>query len=160
VRVLRVALSVMNVDGPPFESGARRATLSSGRDGMFLQECHRFRGGVVSSRDTQHLPVEAEDAGLLCPAQPDAILGQALDDGLEVESRPADDLEQLTGCCLLLERFRQVLVASSQLLEQPHILDCNDSLVRKSLKQRDLLFSERLDLGSANRDGANRYALA
>ena len=90
-------------------------------------------GDVVGGHDPQNLTVEAEDQRALGLAQPDRILGQRLEDRLEVERGPADHLEQLAGRRLLLQRHPQLAVARLQLLEQPHVLDGDDGLVGEGL---------------------------
>jgi len=55
---------------------------------------------------------------------------------LQIECRPANDLEHIGGGGLLLERF-------AQLVEQPCVLDGNDGLGGKVLNQLDLLVGER-----------------
>src|SRR5262249_50853544 len=108
IGVLRVGLSVENVDGPSLEGCTCRAALLARRDGILLQECPRLGGGVMSSHDAQHLAVEAKDAGLLCPAQPDTIRGQRVEDRLEIECRAADHLEELARGRLLLPRLYEI----------------------------------------------------
>ena len=50
---------------------------------------------------------------------------------LEVECRAADDLEHIGSGGLLLEQF-------AKLVEQAHVLDCDDGLGSKILQQFDL----------------------
>jgi hypothetical protein len=47
---------------------------------------------------------------------------------LEIESRPADDLEHVGGGDLLLQRFAEIVSALAQLVEQPRVLDRDDGL--------------------------------
>src|SRR5215831_4531621 len=71
---------------------------------------------------------------------------------LQIESRAADDLEDVGGGGLLLQRF-------PQLVEQPGILDGNDGLVGETLDQLDLLVGERSNLLPKNVDNTNQLAL-
>jgi hypothetical protein len=45
-----------------------------------------------------------------------------------------------------------------QILQQSRILDCNDCLFCEIAQQRNLLFSERLDFLTIDRDSANQLA--
>src|SRR4029434_10865782 len=53
-------------------------------------------------------------------------------------------------------QFRVTLL---DLLEQPHVLDINHSLISKGLKESDLFVSERSRLDSSNEDRAQRFTL-
>ena len=92
-------------------------------------------------------------------AQPDRILGQRVEDRLEVEGGPPDHLEQLAGRRLLLEGDAQLAVACAQLGEQPHVLDGDDGLVGEGLEQRNLPVGEGQGLGAAELDHADGSAI-
>ena len=68
---------------------------------------------------------------------------RALDDGVEhrlhICRRAADDAEHLGRRGLMLQRFAQLRIALLQFLEQPHVLDGDDSLVGEGRDQLDLL---------------------
>jgi hypothetical protein len=49
--------------------------------------------------------VEAEDTASLGLAEPDGLFGQHVEHRLEIEGGPADDLEQLAGRRLLVDRL-------------------------------------------------------
>jgi hypothetical protein len=117
VRVLRIAPDIVNVDAAPLEGGTPDTTPASKRDGILLDECSELRRDVVSGHDSHQLTVEAEDQRAFGLAQPDRVLGQRLEDGLEIEAGTADHLEQLAGrrlllerLCLALQRLRQALL--------------------------------------------------
>ena len=95
-------------------------------------------GGVVGGHHAQELPVEAEDERAFRLAQPDGVLGQRLEDRLEVEGGSPDHLEQLAGGRLLLQGDPQLAVARLQLGEQADVLDGDDGLVGEGLQQIDL----------------------
>src|SRR6185503_5189067 len=97
-------LRVENVHGVPLEGGTRRGAPASGRNGIPLEEGSQLWRGVVSHHGSQMLTFEAPDDRALGLAQSDPIFRQRLEDGLQVERRAADDLEQLAGRRLLLER--------------------------------------------------------
>ena len=67
---------------------------------------------------------------------------------LQIEGRPADDLQHVCGGGLLLQRFRQLARARLHLVEQAHVLDRDHRLVGEGLDQLDLLIGERVDNGS------------
>ena len=160
VGVLRVGLNVVNVRGAPIEGGARRGAPASGGDRIPLDECYELGGGVVAGHPSQKLTVEAEDERALGLAQPDRVLGQRLEDRLEIEGGPPDHLEQLAGRRLLLEGDPQLAVARLQLGEQAYVRDSDDGLVGKSLKQGDLLVREWVHLGAPKVDRAHRRPFA
>ena len=125
------------------------AAPASGRDGIPLGECPQLRRDVVGGHDSQNLTVEAEDQRAFGLAQPDRVLGQRLENRLEIEGGAPDHLEQLAGRRLLLERHPQLAVAFLQLLEQADVLDGDDGLVGEGL--------EHLVWWSANGPGSLRW---
>src|SRR4029434_7922679 len=80
--------------------------------------------------------------------------GGALDDGvkhrLHVRGRAADDAEYLSRRRLVLQGFAQFCVALLDFLEQPHILDVDDSLIGEGFQELDLLVREWADFHPAN----------
>ena len=155
-----VRLSIENVDGSKLEGGAPRAAHATRANGIRLDECSQLRGGIVGGPDSQELAVEAIDERALGLAQPDRVLRQRLEDRLEIERGPADDLEELAGRRLLLERVPQLAVACLQLGEQPHVLDGDHGLVGECLEEHDLLVGEGPRLSLVDIDGADREAIA
>ena len=117
---------------------------ASGRNGIPLDEGSCSRGRRCEWPRLENLTIEAEDERPLGLAQPDRVLGQRLEDRLEIEGGPPDHLEQLAGRRLLLQRHPQLAVPFLQLLEQAHVRDSDDGLVGEGLKQRDLLVRERI----------------
>ena len=89
--------------------------------------------------------------------------GGAFDDSvqnrLNVRRRPADDPQHLSRCRLMFQGLAQFRIALLNFLEQPDVLDGDDSLSGKGLKQFDLLLGERSYLRSANEDGSDRSPL-
>ena len=99
------------------------------------------------------LAVEAIDGTEEGAGQPRGALGRwPRRPAGHIGRRAADDPENLRRGRLLLERFGQLGVARLQLLEQAHVLDGDDRLVREGLHERDLLVGERLDLQLVDRD--------
>src|SRR5262249_46539351 len=66
--------------------------------------------------------------------------------GLQIERRAADDLEHVGGGGLLLQRFGEIAGTLTQLVEQPGVLDGDNSLSGEVLNQLDLLVGERQNL--------------
>ena len=61
-----------------------------------------------------------------------------IEHGLKIEGGAADDLEHIGGGGLLLQGF-------AQFIQQPHVLDGDDSLICEVLDQFDLLVGEGTD---------------
>jgi hypothetical protein len=96
---------------------------------------------------------------LLRAAQPRSIFNEYLQHRPKIECRAADDLEDLSGRGLLLQRLGKISVASLQLLKQPHVLNRDDRLVGEGLEQVDFIGRERAGTASRNRDPADRLAV-
>src|SRR5262245_30236770 len=109
--------------------------------------------------ESQNLTVEALNERAFGIAQPDRVLGQGLEHRLELERGPPDHLEQLAGRRLLFERDAQLVVPRLQLGEQPHVLNCDDGLIGKSLQQLDLGRSEWANLDTTRGQRANKFPL-
>ena len=67
--------------------------------------------------------------------------------------------EHLCSRSLLLQRLAQIVRALPQLVEQPRVLDGNDSLGSEVLDQLDLLVGERTHFLAVNGDRANQLAV-
>ena len=76
-------------------------------------------------------------------ADPSRVLQHGLEDWLELAGRAGDDLQDLRGRGLLLQRLAQVARARLHLVEQPHVLDRDHRLVGEGGGQLDLLVGER-----------------
>src|SRR5207247_1490145 len=71
---------------------------------------------------------------------------------MKIECRAADDLEHVGGGGLLLQRF-------AKLVEQPGVLDGNDSLGGEVLDQLDLFVAEGAHLLAENRNRTDQLSL-
>jgi hypothetical protein len=71
---------------------------------------------------------------------------------LQIERRAADDLQDVGGGRLLLQRF-------TQLAEQPRVLNGDNRLRGKVLNQFDLLVGERPDLPPVYSEGTDKLVL-
>src|SRR6516165_2156665 len=76
---------------------------------------------IVIRGEVVQLTVRLKDEPLLGRAKPRRIFDKSFENGLEIERRAADDLEQLGRGGLLLQRF-------AQLIEQARVLDGDHSL--------------------------------
>ena len=68
--------------------------------------------------------VEQREIGLVCTAKPRGRLDKRVEHRLQIERRPADDLQHVGGGGLLLQGF-------AQLVEQAGVLDRDDGLAAK-----------------------------
>ncbi len=107
----------------------------------------------------EHLPVEPGDQGPLGSGQPRGILDEGVEHRLQIERRAADRLQHLAGRRLLLQRFRQLVVAYLYLREEPHVLDRDHGLAGEGLQERDLHIAERDRLTPGDGDGADGLAV-
>src|SRR3990172_3784784 len=98
------------------------------------------------SNPPKNITVEAKDHCVSRSTQARGILGYSIHHRLEVGRRAGDDVQDVAGGGLLLQRLGQVVVATFQLPEQPHVLDGDDGLIGKGLEQLELLVRERPDL--------------
>jgi len=85
------------------------------------------------------LAVEAEDAAHHAAAQFEGAFRDRVEHRLHIGWRAANDLEDIGGRRLPLERLLG-------LVEQTHVLNRDDRLVGKSAHQLDLVVAERPDL--------------
>ncbi len=85
-------------------------------------------------------------------AQPGRRLHQRIKNGLQIESRPADDLEHVSGSGLLLERF-------AQFIEQARILNSDNGLIGEASGQINLLFRKWMDAVSQKRHHTDRHSI-
>src|SRR4249920_787764 len=69
-----------------------------------------------------------------CFTKPDRTLDDRTKNRLNIGRRASDYPEDVARRGLLIQRFREVAVALLQFLEQPHVLDGDDSLLRKGLE--------------------------
>jgi hypothetical protein len=87
---------------------------------------------VLRRPDSSNPAGDELNDGYVGPAESRGRLDQCIEHRLQVEGGAADDLEHVGGGGLLLERF-------AQLLEQPHVLDGDDSLLGEIAEKLDCL---------------------
>src|SRR5262249_15938372 len=100
---------------------------------------------------------ERAELGVACAR---GVLQHRLEHRLQLAWRAADDLQDLRGSGLLLQRFGQFARACPLRLEQPRVLDRDYRLGCEALKQLDLAIGERSDLQATNDDRADGNPLA
>ena len=88
-----------------------------------------------------------------------AVRDEGIEHRLQIEGRPADDVEHVRGRGLLLERLGQLRSPRLDLVEQPHVLDRDHRLVGEGGDELDLLVGERLDDQARDQQDADRRAL-
>src|SRR5215475_3561377 len=109
------------MNGSPFECRTSRATAAAGTNWILPNERFKFWRRIISNNTPQHLAIEAEDKSPIGSAKPYRTFGNGLEDRLQIERRPTDDLKHVGSSSLLLQRF-------AQLIEQPRVLDGDDGL--------------------------------
>jgi hypothetical protein len=159
VGVLRIRPYVGDVHRPPLEGGPRGAAVPPGGDRIPLDRVHELRRRVVPRGRPEELTVEAEDERPLGVAQPDGVLGQRVEHGLQVERRAADDLEHLARRGLLLQGLGEVGVLGLQLAEEARVLDGDRGLVGERGDEVDLLAGERADLRPPHEQHTDQHVL-
>src|SRR5215212_5730447 len=102
------------MNGSPLErSPADRSRTSENwrgpLDGLFVVVGDVEAGGRPEGR-----PIELVDPPAIGAAQPDGVLHQRIEDGIEVEGGAADRLQHLTGGGLLLQGRSLSLESSSE----------------------------------------------
>src|SRR5438105_12515407 len=84
----------------------------------------------------------------LSSADARGVLQHCLEYWLQLTRRTADDLQDLRGCSLLLQRLGKLARARLHLVEQPRVLNRDHCLVGESGDEVDLILGERLDFGT------------
>ena len=75
---------------------------------------------------------------------------------LQIENRPADDLEHIARCRLVFERCFEFAGALAQFIEQPRILDGDDGLRGKVLNYCNLFVSKRTHFLAKNGNASDQ----
>jgi len=141
--VERLRFDVRTMDHSPLEERDCHRAIHPGTDGEHVarKKVKYARAGVIKRCEMTELAVEPHEGPIDATAQADRTLGNRIERRLHVCRRARDDLEDLTS-------RRQVAIAGLQLLEQPHVLDGDDRLIRERLEELDLLVRERVYLGT------------
>ena len=96
--------------------------------------------------------VEVAEAG---GAEPHCIREHYLEHRLELARRTRDNLQDLRGCRLLLQRLGKLARARLRRLEQLGVLDRDHRLGCEGFKQPDLVIGERSTVQATNDDRAD-----
>src|SRR5262249_35987407 len=147
----RIGQNIRNVNGLARQYGSSRdGPPCPSRENCILTAklLELARETIIRSQFVR-LAVLPPDHGLFRIAKPCRRLDQGIEHGLDIEGRPADDLEHVGGSRLLLQRL-------AQFVEQARVLEGDDRLGSKVLYQLDLLFTERLDVLAINGNCTNR----
>ena len=138
---LRVGLGVVDVDGVPLEGGPCRSAAPPGAGG-FRRRRPALGESVMGTDEKSSSPSKRKMAASSSSHSRTAFSASVSKTGWRSEGRPADNLEQLAGRRLLLERDPQLAVAGLQLLEQAEVLDGDDGLVGEGLEELGLAVGE------------------
>ena len=102
--------------------------------------------GAESREFSQLIAHYEAEAGLGCSAHPCSAFADRVEDGLHVGGGPADDAEHFGRGGLVLQRLPQGAIALLELVEQPHVFDGDDGLIREGLDELDLALGKGCDL--------------
>ena len=137
-------------NGPPHDRGPiERHPLADGRPSEFADGGPDAHHAVLGNNDIDEL--RFADAG--------RVLGNSFEHRRDITRRAGYHTQDIADCGLMLQRLAQVIGTLAQLVEQPRILDGDDSLVGEVLHQRDLLIGERPHLGAVDDEGADQLVL-
>ncbi len=151
VCVVGIGQHVLDLNRPALEHRPAHDAPAAGAKGVLRDEALELGRDVARGRQPLQLAIEPVDDAGFGTAEPGRVLDERLEDGLEIERRATDDLQDFAGGGLLLQRVGQVPVPGLELLEQAHVLDGDDRLVGEGLQQLDLLVRERPGLGATRR---------
>ena len=98
-------------------------------------------------------------AKLRLSSEPSSGCGQRVEHDLKIERRSTDHLEDVGGSGLLRKRLGQVVGAFLHLFKQPYVFNRDNRLVGKSPDERNLVFGEGFNLGTANGNHADPVVL-
>ena len=119
-----------------------------------------LNGGAVVRHCTQDLAVESEDPPLPGVAEFRRVLDEHLEQRLEIERRPADDLEDLGDGGLLRQRLGQLAVPRLELPEQTGVLERDCRLIGEGLEQLRLPVGEGPNVCSVEQDTPDWVSLS
>src|SRR5262245_20099426 len=106
----------------------------------------------VHSYHSVAVPLHSKHRSELGVTNLDRLFQHSVEDRLQLPWRTADDLKNVGGCGLLLERL-------AQLAKQSRVLDGDDGLGSKVREQRDLLVGERPHLLAIHVNRADKLAV-
>ena len=160
VGVFRIGQDVRRLDGATFQQCATDDPRPPRLHTKGLAVLDPIRRKIVVGDVVKAGIILASHRGHICIAEPRRQFRQRIEDGLQIERGAADDLQNVGGRGLLLQEFAKLLGARRHFIEQPHILDCYQRLIRKGRDQFDLPLDKGLQNASRQDDHANRYAIS
>ena len=138
-----------HIPGPRATSGTCARPCPTARRARRWRPGRAFDGcGEQELANSLWMP-ESRDNGILALAHDRSAASRAAQSsppttisvsstGLQIERRPADDLQHVGGRGLVLQRLGEVAVLALHLVEQPRVLDGDRRLVGESLDELDL----------------------
>jgi hypothetical protein len=154
LRVGVVAVQVRDIHRFPVQHGTAVRHVTRHRAGeSFSERRLRVSVDVEMGANVEAAVLDMKEGAEVRGAQAHGVARDALEDRLYVGRRAADDLEDLRGGSLLLERLLR-------LVEQARVLDGDDCLVGERLDQRHLLVVEPGRFSARGRNVADRRSLA
>ena len=97
---------------------------------------------VIAGATAWPLAIETEDERPACPAKVDRTFSHGFKHRVEIERRPADDIENPRRGRLLLQRLGKIVRPLAQSVQKSNVLDCDGCLVGEGFGQFDLLVGE------------------
>ena len=131
----------------------------TGRDRRRALDFHVLRIEAISRRESVQVLIQPEYDSRVGAAEARCGINHTLQNRLQIELRPADDIEHLRSRSLLFQRLGQVGRALAQFTEQPRVLDGDDGLRGEILHQRDLLVGEGANLLAIDANNAHKLII-
>src|SRR5262249_24595342 len=158
---LQARRDVLNMDCPAFDDGESSRIITADRASRVRQ------GNGPEPRDeVQRVTLDVADYRVVCSAESSRILGNGIENRLDIGGRLTDDTKNLACRRLLLQGLghlgvglRQRFVLLLKLGEQAHILDGDDRLVREGLQQLNVPVREGTAPLPRDPDHSDRVAL-
>src|SRR6516165_8566438 len=119
----------------------------------------RLRRESIDRVEPINISITQLDGASVRRAKLGGRLRQGAKHHLQIEGRAADDLENVGGRRLLLQRFGEIVGALTQFVEQWGVLDGDDGLSGESLLKLDLLVRKRPNLFAIDATHADKRIL-
>src|SRR5262249_266769 len=131
------------MDYPTLQQGPSSRRPASPLDRHSLDIFDELGRVTVSLREEEHPVLLPSYRGIVGAAKAASRLNERLQNRLEIEGGAADDLEDIGRRSLLLQRLAELARACLYVLEQAHVLDRDQRLIREGRHQVDLFVRER-----------------
>jgi hypothetical protein len=143
------------MDRPRFEHRPAGHPLAVER--LSFTERNADRSGVRTRHD--YVAVAEHDSRIQRLAQASRARNHRVQHRLNVGWRAAYHAQDVGRGGLLFQRFRQIIRALAQFVEQPRILDGDDGLAGEACHQLDLLIGEGTNFLTEDGDGPNQVII-